>query len=124
MEDIVVGLLAVAIAFVLGTGRDQPVQQRRRAKKDAKLKAKQEAGKPTESLPLRMLVGGVPPLTGRHVGQRWHIHPVVVDQSQSSRTAGASLAPVAGSVSVARRAARASTSALRTASSSCGAAVL
>ena len=60
MEDIVVGLLAVAIAFVLGTGRDQPVQQRRRAKKDAKLKAKQEAGKPTESLPLRMLGKATP----------------------------------------------------------------
>ena len=63
VEDIVVGLLAVAIAFVLGTGRDQPVQERRRAKKDAKLKAKQEAGKPTESLPLRMLGKGDPRVT-------------------------------------------------------------
>ena len=62
-EDIVVGLLAVAIAFVLGTGRDQPFQERRRAKKDAKLKAKQEAGKPTESLPLRMLGKGDPRVT-------------------------------------------------------------
>src|SRR5438309_4460712 len=43
LEDIVVGLLAVSISFVLRTGRDQPFQQRRRAKKDAKLKAKGEA---------------------------------------------------------------------------------
>jgi len=63
VEDIVVGLLAVVIAFVLGTGRDQPVQERRRVKKDAKLKAKQEAGKPTESLPLRMLGKGDPRVT-------------------------------------------------------------
>jgi hypothetical protein len=62
-EDIVVGLLVVAIAFVLATGRDQPLQERRRAKKDAKLKAKGEAGKPTESLPLRMLGKGDPRIT-------------------------------------------------------------
>jgi len=63
VEDIVVGLLVLAIAFVLGTGRDQPFQERRREKKDAKLKARQEAGKPTESLPLRMLGKGDPKLT-------------------------------------------------------------
>jgi hypothetical protein len=63
LEDIVVGLLAVAIAFVLATGRDQPLQDRRRAKKDAKLRAKEEAGKPTESLPLRMLGKGDPRIT-------------------------------------------------------------
>jgi len=62
-EDIVVGLLAVVIAFVLATGRDQPLQERRRVKKDAKLKAKVEAGKPTESLPLRMLGKGDPKVT-------------------------------------------------------------
>jgi Sap, sulfolipid-1-addressing protein len=62
-EDIALGLIAIAIAFVLGTGRDQPFQQKRRAKKDAKLKAKQEAGKPTESLPLRMLGKGDPRVT-------------------------------------------------------------
>ena len=45
LEDIVVGLLAVLIAFVLATGRDQPFQERRQEKKDAKLKAKVEAGK-------------------------------------------------------------------------------
>jgi len=63
LEDIVVGLLAVLIAFVLGTGRDQPFQERRRQKKDAKLKAKMEAGKPTESLPLRLLGKGDPKVT-------------------------------------------------------------
>jgi Sap, sulfolipid-1-addressing protein len=63
VEDIVVGLLAVTIAFVLRTGRDQPLQERRREKKDAKLKAKEAAGKPTESLPLRMLGKGDPRVT-------------------------------------------------------------
>jgi Sap, sulfolipid-1-addressing protein len=63
LEDIVVGLLAVLIAFVLGTGRDAGFQARRSEKKDAKLKAKQEAGKPTESLPLRLLGKGDPKLT-------------------------------------------------------------
>jgi hypothetical protein len=63
VEDIVVGLLMAAIAFVLATGRDQPFQERRRVKKDAKLKARQEAGKPTESLPLRMLGKGDPKVT-------------------------------------------------------------
>jgi hypothetical protein len=62
-EDIVVGLLAVVIAFVLATGREQPLQERRRVKKDAKLKAREEAGKPTESLPLRILGKGDPKVT-------------------------------------------------------------
>jgi hypothetical protein len=63
LEDIVVGALAVVIAYVLATGRDQPFQERRRDKKDAKLKAKAEAGKPTESLPLRLLGKGDPRVT-------------------------------------------------------------
>ncbi len=63
LEDIVVGLLAVLIAFVLGTGRDAGFQARRQEKKDAKLKAKREAGKPTESLPLRLLGKGDPRIT-------------------------------------------------------------
>jgi hypothetical protein len=62
-EDIVVGLLAVLIALVLGTGRDKPFEERQREKKDAKLKAKQEAGKPTQSLSLRMLGKGDPRIT-------------------------------------------------------------
>jgi hypothetical protein len=60
LEDIVVGLMLWAIAFVLLTGRDRPLQERRKEKKDVKLKAKREAGKPTESLPLRMLGKGDP----------------------------------------------------------------
>ena len=63
VEDIVVGLLAIAIAWVLRTGRDQPLQARRRRKEDAKLKAREEAGKPTESLPLRLLGKGDPRVT-------------------------------------------------------------
>ncbi len=63
VEDIVVGLLLAALAWVLWTGRDQAFQERRRAKKDAKLKAREEAGKPTESLPLRLLGKGDPKVT-------------------------------------------------------------
>jgi hypothetical protein len=63
LEDIVVGLLLAAIAFVLATGRDERFQQRRREKKDAKLRAREAAGKPTESLPLRMLGKGDPKVT-------------------------------------------------------------
>lgn len=63
IEDLVVGLLVLLIAFVLRTGRDQPLQDRRRVKKDAKLKAKQEAGRPTDSLPIRLLGKGDPRIT-------------------------------------------------------------
>lgn len=63
IEDIVVGLLVLLIAFVLRTGRDQPFQDRRHAKKAAKVTAMQEAGKPTESLPLRLLGKGDPKVT-------------------------------------------------------------
>lgn len=63
IEDIVVGLLVLLIAFVLRTGRDQRLQDRRREKKDAKLKAKQEAGRPTDSLPIRLLGKGDPRIT-------------------------------------------------------------
>ena len=63
VEDIGIGLLALALAFVLRTGRDRPFEERRRAKKEAKLEAKREAGKPTESLPLRLLGKGNPWVT-------------------------------------------------------------
>jgi Sap, sulfolipid-1-addressing protein len=63
VEDLVVGVLCLALAWVLRTGRDQPYQERRRAKKDAKLEARREAGKPTESLPLRLLGKGDPKVT-------------------------------------------------------------
>ncbi len=63
VEDLVVGVLCLALAWVLRTGRDQPFQQRRQAKKTEKLKARQEAGTPTESLPLRLLGKGDPKIT-------------------------------------------------------------
>jgi Sap-like sulfolipid-1-addressing protein len=63
VEDIIVGVLALALAWVLKTGRDQPFQERRRAKKEAKLQARREAGKPTDSLPLRLLGRGDPKIT-------------------------------------------------------------
>ena len=61
--DIAVGVLLVAVAWVLGTGRDQPFRERRQRKKEAKVRARQAAGKRTESLPLRMLGKGDPKLT-------------------------------------------------------------
>ncbi len=63
VEDIVVGLLALAIAWILRTGRDRPLEERRHRKQEAKLEAKREAGKPTESLPLRLLGKGDPRIT-------------------------------------------------------------
>ena len=61
--DLVVGLLSLSLAWVLRTQRDEPFEKRRRAKKEAKLAAKRAAGKPTESLPLRMLGKGDPRVT-------------------------------------------------------------
>ena len=63
LEDVAVGVLLRVIAFVLRTGRDQRFQERRREKKDAKLKARERAGKPTESLSMRMLGKGDPRVT-------------------------------------------------------------
>lgn len=63
VEDIVVGLLVLGVAWVLWTGRDQPFRERRQRKKEARLEARREAGKPTESLPLRMLGKGDPKIT-------------------------------------------------------------
>jgi len=53
-EDIVVGLLALLIAFVLGTGRDARLQERRRRRKEAK----EATGEAKESWPERMLGRG------------------------------------------------------------------
>ncbi len=53
-EDIVVGLLLLLVAFVLGTGRDAPIQNRRQRRKAAK-EANGEAKVP---LPQRMLGRG------------------------------------------------------------------
>jgi Sap, sulfolipid-1-addressing protein len=63
LEDLILGIFALIVAWVLQTGRDQPIRERRQRRKDAKLKAKQEAGKPTQSLPLRMLGKGDPKIT-------------------------------------------------------------
>ena len=63
LEDIVLGTITITVAWVLRTGRDRPFEERRRAKKDAKLRARREAGKPTESLPLRLLGRGDPKVT-------------------------------------------------------------
>jgi hypothetical protein len=49
-EDIVVGLPAVVIALVLATGRGRPLKERRRKRKDVKLKAREQAGKPTGAI--------------------------------------------------------------------------
>jgi hypothetical protein len=53
-EDIALGALALLIAFVLGSGRDKPVQERRRQRKEQK----ETEGKAKESWPDRMLGRG------------------------------------------------------------------
>jgi hypothetical protein len=53
-EDIVVGLLALLVAFVLGTGRDARLQERRRRRKEGK----EASGEVKESWPERMLGRG------------------------------------------------------------------
>jgi hypothetical protein len=63
VEDLIVGLILWALAFVLRTGRDRPFRERRAEKTEAKRRAKEEAGKPTESLPLRLLGKGDPKVT-------------------------------------------------------------
>ena len=53
IEDIVIGLVALLVAFVLGSGRAAPLQERRRRRKEAK-----EADESKESWPERMLGRG------------------------------------------------------------------
>lgn len=53
-EDLALGALALLIAFVLGSGRDEPLQQRRRHRKEEK----EATGKAKESWPDRMLGRG------------------------------------------------------------------
>jgi hypothetical protein len=53
IEDIVVGLLALLVAYVLGSGRDARLQERRRRRKEAK-----ETAEKKESFPERMLGRG------------------------------------------------------------------
>jgi hypothetical protein len=54
LEDIAVGLIALLVAYVLGTDRDAALRERRRRRKEAK----QGKGKAKEPLPLRMLGKG------------------------------------------------------------------
>jgi hypothetical protein len=54
VEDIVVGLLALLVAFVLGSDRDAPLRERRRHRQEAK----EGEGKKKESFPERMLGRG------------------------------------------------------------------
>ena len=63
VEDIVLGVVALAVALVLRIRGEPSFQQRRRASKEAKLRARHEAGEPTESLTLRMLGKGDPRAT-------------------------------------------------------------
>jgi hypothetical protein len=60
-EDLILGALLLAIAFVLGSGRAEPLRERRRRRKEQK-KAEAE-GKAKESLPERMIGRGDPRLT-------------------------------------------------------------
>jgi hypothetical protein len=53
-EDLALGALALLIAFVLGSGRDEPLQERRRRRKEAK----EADGEAKESWPDRMLGRG------------------------------------------------------------------
>ena len=63
VEDLVLGGVALAVALALRVRGRPSVQRRRRASKEAKLRARREAGKPTESMPMRMLGKGDPRLT-------------------------------------------------------------
>jgi hypothetical protein len=54
IEDIVVGLVALLVAYVLGSGRDARLRERRRHRKEAK----QATAEKKESLPERMLGRG------------------------------------------------------------------
>jgi len=59
IEDIVVGLLALLVAYVLGSDRDARLRERRRRRKEAK----EGEGEKKESFPERMLGRGSPRIT-------------------------------------------------------------
>lgn len=63
VEDIVIGVVLWGLAWVLRAGWDEPLQRRRQVRKAAKQEAARKAGKPTESLPLRLLGKGDPKIT-------------------------------------------------------------
>jgi hypothetical protein len=56
VEDLVLGGLALLIAFVLGTDRDRSLRERRERRKSAK----SDGGEEKESMPLRLLGRGSP----------------------------------------------------------------
>ena len=58
VEDIVVGLLLLLVAFVLYSDRDQRLRERRQRRKEAKLAKK--GGEEVEPLPIRLLGRGSP----------------------------------------------------------------
>lgn len=53
VQDLVIGAILLLVAFVLGTGRDAPLRERRRRRNEAK-----EQGPPKQSWPERMLGRG------------------------------------------------------------------
>jgi hypothetical protein len=58
-EDILLGLLLLTVAFVLGSGRAEPLRERRRRRRERK----EAKGEVKESLPERMLGRGDPRIT-------------------------------------------------------------
>jgi Sap, sulfolipid-1-addressing protein len=58
VEDIVVGLLLLLVAFVLGTDRDHRLRERRERRKNAKLA--KNGGEEKQPLPIRLLGRGSP----------------------------------------------------------------
>ncbi|HEX3608477.1 MAG TPA: GAP family protein [Solirubrobacterales bacterium] len=61
LEDIVIGLLLLLVAFILGTDRDMGLRERKARRKEAKLA--KDGGEKREALPLRLLGRGSPRIT-------------------------------------------------------------
>jgi hypothetical protein len=61
LEDIVVGLLLLVVAFVLGTDRDQALRERKARRRQAK--QAENGGEEKQPLPLRLLGRGSPRIT-------------------------------------------------------------
>lgn len=58
VEDLVVGLLLLLVAFVLATDRDQPLRERKARRRTEKLE--KNGGEEKDSLPMRLLGRGSP----------------------------------------------------------------
>ena len=63
VEDIVLGCLALVVAYVLAGARAEPLRERRQRRQAEKRRRKEEAGKVKESLPERLLGRGSPRVT-------------------------------------------------------------